>query len=85
VISRDLPFMRTLRHVPRELLVAALNTAATVEADFPNLPAHDDVEVILPPHGRRWARRVGASSWWVLYTWSITTQTLILRTVNELP
>lgn len=69
----------------RELRLDVENTARGIEADFPNLPAHDGVEVILPPHGRRWARRVGASPWWVLYTWSITTQTLILRTVNDLP
>lgn len=83
MIERDLTFMRTLHRVPRGLVGEVLRTAASVEADFPNLPAHDDVEILLPPHARRWGRRVGASTWWVLYTWSIATQTLILRTVNE--
>ena len=85
MIERDRTFMRTMHRVPRGLVGEALRTAEHIETDFPNLPAHDDVEILLPPHGRRWARRVGASTWWVLYTWSIATQTLIVRTVNELP
>lgn len=85
MIDRDRTFMRTMHHVPRGLVGEVMRTVEGIEADFPNLPAHDDVEVLLAPHGRRWARRVGASAWWVFYTWNIATQTLILRTVNERP
>ncbi len=85
MIVRDAPFYRTFHAVPQGLRRLVEVTAEGIEADFPNLPAHEDVEVLLPPHGRRWARRVGSSTWWILYSWSITSQTLILRTVNELP
>lgn len=83
MILRDASFFRTMKYVPHELRAVAYATADAIDADFPNLPAQDDEFEILPPHGVRWCRRVGASSWWVFYSFSIEKQVLIVRTVNE--
>lgn len=84
MILRDKTFLRTLRHAPKGLLGAALATADAIEADWPNLPGAGDAEYPVPPTGFRWRRRVAGSSWWVVYSWTPETQTLIVRTVNDL-
>jgi hypothetical protein len=83
VILRDKPLFRTLRNIPTGLLPAAFETIEAIEKDWPNLPGAKDVEHPLPPAVTRWRRRIAASSWWVVYSWSPASQTLILRTVND--
>ncbi|MEZ4405171.1 MAG: hypothetical protein R3A52_01590 [Polyangiales bacterium] len=84
MIVRDKPLFRTLARLPRPLLAAALQTIEAIERDYPNLPGPNDVTFLAPPAAPRWRRRVGASPWWVVYTFSAASQTLILRTVNDL-
>lgn len=82
MILRDKPLFRTLRDIPTKLLPAAIETIEGIERDCPSLPREDDVELLLPPSTIRWRRRIAASSWWVVYSWNPSTETLILRTVN---
>jgi len=84
-VIRDQPLLRTLRHVPREQLLQVLATIDTVIADAPNLPAADDRVVAETLPALRYARAVPATAWSVVYSWSIASQLLILRTVNRLP
>ena len=85
MIHRDASLFRTLARVPRDLRPLAHATAEAIAAEVPNLPAPTDEPFVVPPGVRRWRRRVGASAWWVVYSWVPETETLILRTVNELP
>lgn len=85
MIHRDPSLFRTLAMTPRALRPIAHATAEAIAAEVPHLPAPTDELFVVPPGVRRWRRRVGASSWWVVYSWVPETETLILRTVNELP
>lgn len=85
MIVRDPSLFRTLRHVPPELRALAYATVEGIAADYPSLPAPGDEPFRVPLAGPRWRRRVGASTWWVIYSWSPEAATLVLRTVNELP
>ena len=85
MIHRDPSLFRTLRHVPHALRSAAYATAEDIAEQWPNLPGPHDELFRVPLAAPRWRRRVGSTTWWVLYSWTPETQTLILRTVNDLP
>jgi hypothetical protein len=79
----DASFFRTLQRVPHGLRAAAHATALAIEAEAPQLPGAQDEAFVTPPNRAGWRRRVRASTWWVVYTWNPTTETLIVRTVND--
>ncbi len=83
-VIHDQPLLRTLRNVPRELLPRVLAAIETIIADAPNLPGERDEVLAQTLPALRYARAVPATPWAVVYSWSITSQRLILRTVNVL-
>jgi len=83
-VLHDQPLMRTLRHVPPGLLPRVRATIDAIIADAPNLPAIDDDAVPETLPALRYARAVPKTAWSVVCSWSIESQTLILRTVNRL-
>ncbi len=83
-VIHDQPLLRTLRHVPKELLPRVLATIDTIIADAPNLPGERDEVVAQTLPALRYARAVPTTPWFVVYSWSITSERLILRTVNVL-
>lgn len=82
-MARDPSLFRTLRHLPPGLLPATMDTIDAIEAEHPDLPGPQDVEQLVPPNQVRWRRRVGASAWWVVYSFSPETGKLFVRTVNR--
>ena len=83
-VIHDQPLLRTLRHVPTELLPRVLATIDTIIAAAPNLPGERDEVVAQTRPALRYARAVPATPWFVVYSWSITSERLILRSVNVL-
>lgn len=84
MIHRDRSLFLTLGMLPADVRGAALRTVLAIESDVPDLPGPEDLELVLPPNVRRWRRRVGATAWWVVYSWVPGSGALILRTVNRI-
>ncbi|MFO0608098.1 MAG: hypothetical protein U0324_33345 [Polyangiales bacterium] len=77
----DVAFARALRLAPRALLPEVLAVRDRIVANAPNLPALVDGLVTEALPDVRYARHVPLRPWVVVYSWEVSTQTLVFRAV----